>query len=130
VLRRDAARGRRTSALYSSVVHFLGSILIEKCTRLNAVISGARSASSAGREWRLRIIVTRLWFGFAKPGRPLPATPPIALPSAFADTGAAIGTRSVRRSRGALREANQDSASASVSFSSRYPRRLTAQKAE
>jgi hypothetical protein len=30
VLRRDAARGRRTSALYSSVVHFLGSILIEK----------------------------------------------------------------------------------------------------
>ena len=30
VLRRDAARGKRTSALYSSVVHFLGSILIEK----------------------------------------------------------------------------------------------------
>jgi hypothetical protein len=30
VLRRDAARGRRTSALYSSVVHFLGAILIEK----------------------------------------------------------------------------------------------------
>jgi hypothetical protein len=30
VLRRDAARGQRTSALYSSVVHFLGSILIEK----------------------------------------------------------------------------------------------------
>jgi hypothetical protein len=29
VLRRDAARGARTSALYSSVVHFLGSILIE-----------------------------------------------------------------------------------------------------
>lgn len=30
MLRRDAARGARTSALYSSVVHFLGSILIEK----------------------------------------------------------------------------------------------------
>ena len=30
VLRRDAARGRRTSALYASYVHFLGSILIEK----------------------------------------------------------------------------------------------------
>jgi hypothetical protein len=30
MLRRDAARGRRTNALYSSVVHFLGSILIEK----------------------------------------------------------------------------------------------------
>ena len=30
VLRRDAARGKRTSALYSSVVHFLGSILVEK----------------------------------------------------------------------------------------------------
>src|SRR6476661_9290382 len=30
VLRRDAARGKRTSALYSSVVHFLGAILIEK----------------------------------------------------------------------------------------------------
>ena len=30
VLRRDAARGGRTSALYSSVVHFLGAILIEK----------------------------------------------------------------------------------------------------
>lgn len=29
VLRRDAARARRTSALYSSMVHFLGSILIE-----------------------------------------------------------------------------------------------------
>ncbi len=29
VLRRDAARGARTSALYSSMVHFLGSILIE-----------------------------------------------------------------------------------------------------
>ncbi len=30
VLRRDAARGARTSALYSSMVHFLGAILIEK----------------------------------------------------------------------------------------------------
>jgi hypothetical protein len=29
VLRRDAARGARTSALYSSMVHFLGAILIE-----------------------------------------------------------------------------------------------------
>ncbi|TYC64420.1 radical SAM protein [Rhodobacterales bacterium] len=30
VLRRDAARGARTKALYSSMVHFLGAILIEK----------------------------------------------------------------------------------------------------
>jgi hypothetical protein len=30
VLRRDAARGARTTALYSSMVHFLGAILIEK----------------------------------------------------------------------------------------------------
>ena len=29
VLRRDAARGARTSALYSSMVHFLGAILVE-----------------------------------------------------------------------------------------------------
>jgi pyruvate-formate lyase-activating enzyme len=29
VLRRDAARGRRTTALYSSMVHFLGAITIE-----------------------------------------------------------------------------------------------------
>ena len=48
--RRDAARGKRTSALYSSVVHFLGSILIERCTRSNAASSGARSADSAGRD--------------------------------------------------------------------------------
>lgn len=30
VLRRDAARGARTKALYSSMIHFLGAILIEK----------------------------------------------------------------------------------------------------
>lgn len=30
VLRRDAARGARTKALYSSMVHFLGAIVIEK----------------------------------------------------------------------------------------------------
>lgn len=30
VLRRDAARGGRTKALYSSMIHFLGAILIEK----------------------------------------------------------------------------------------------------
>lgn len=30
ILRRDAARGARTKALYSSMVHFLGAILIEK----------------------------------------------------------------------------------------------------